>query len=334
MEEEKKNYDVVIVGAGPAGLTAAIYSARREMKTIIIAKSLGGQAALASEVENWPGIENISGFELMNNFKRQTDKFGVRLDSNEVSTISKTEDGFIVKTNKDEYLAKAVVLAFGLTPRDLGVPGEERLKGRGVTYCAICDGPLYKGKTVTVIGGGSAALEAAEYLSRLAKKVYLLNNSDKFSVEPYLVDEVQKIENVEVTCFSKVTEIKGENKVESVMVLDTRDETEAKDIDVDGVFIEIGHQAKTGWLKGTVDLNEKGEIMTNRDSETSEPGIFAAGDCTDTTYKQIIIAAGEGAKAALQAYKYVVAKSGGYLKPDWGKCKTVKGDAVDVHLNK
>lgn len=327
-------YDVIIVGAGPAGLTAAIYSARRQMKTLIVAKSLGGQAALANDVENWPGIENISGFELMNNFKSQADKLGLEFNFNEVLNITKSGDNFLVKTNKDELQAKSVILSFGLTPRDLGVPGESELKGRGVTYCAICDGPLYKGKTVAVVGAGNSALESAEYLSKIASKVYLLSNSDKFTADPILVKGIQEISNVELTCFSKVKEIKGESRVESIVLVDARDESQTVEIELDGVFVEAGHQAKTGWLKGTVDLNDKGEIMTNRDCETSEGGIFGAGDCTDTTYKQIVIAAGEGAKAALQAYKYVVAKSGGYMKPDWGKCKTVKGSDVDVKLEK
>jgi thioredoxin reductase (NADPH) len=300
------------------------------MKTLVIAKSLGGQAALANEVENWPGIGSISGFDLMNNFKAQADKLGLEFNFNEVLGISKSGNDFVVKTNKDEFMAKSVILAFGLTPRDLGVPGEAELKGRGVTYCAICDGPLYKGKTVAVVGNGNSAMESAQYMSKLAKQVYLLSNSDKFNADPLLIEEAQKMENIEMTCFSQIKEIKGEGKVESIVVIDTRDEKQTREIKLDGVFVEAGHQAKTSWLKGTVDLNEKGEIITNRDCETSSPGIFAAGDCTDTTYKQIVIAAGEGAKAALQAYKYVAAKSGGYLKPDWGKCKTVSGGDTDV----
>jgi thioredoxin reductase len=216
----------------------------------------------------------------------------------------------------------------------LGVPGEAELKGRGVTYCAICDGPLYKGKVVAVVGAGNSALESAEYMSKLAKQVYLMSNSDKFTADPILMKEVQKISNIELTCFSQIKEIKGSGKVESIVLADTRDEEQTKEIKLDGVFVEAGHQAKTDWLKGTVDLNDKGEIETNRDCETSEPGIFAAGDCSDTSYKQIVIAAGEGAKAALQAYKYVAAKSGGYMKPDWGKCKTVQGEDVNLNLVK
>ena len=325
-------YDVIIIGAGPAGLTAGIYCSRRQLKTLIIAKSLGGQAALASEIENWPGIKSISGVELMNNFKEQTDKLGVTYNFNEVKTIEKNSDGFVVKTNKDNLETKAVILAFGLTPRDLGVPGEERLKGRGVTYCAICDGPFYKGKTVAVIGSGNSALEAAEYLSKLAAKVYLINNKDQFNVEPYLIDEVKSIPNIEMYCFTQIKEIKGENKVQSIIIKDSRGEDE-KEIAVDGIFIEIGHEAKTDWLKEIVDLNGKKEIIINYENQTSAKGIFAAGDCTNTEYKQIIIAAGEGAKAALQTYKYVVSKEGLFLKPDWGKCRTVDGD-VKVKIEK
>lgn len=328
----EQSYDLIIIGAGPAGLTAGIYGARRQMKTLIIAKSLGGQAALASEIENWPGIKMISGFELMNNFKEQTDKLGVEYNFNEVVKIEKIEKGFLIKTNKEELETKAVILAFGLTPRDLEVEGEEKFKGRGVSYCAICDGPFYKQKTVAVVGSGNSALEAAEYLSKLAEKVYLINNNDKFSVEPYLMDEINKISNVETYCYSQIVEIKGDNKVSGISLKDTRNGEDIKELALDGVFVEIGHQAKTGWLKDTLDLNEKGEIIINSLNESSMRGIFAAGDCTNTSYKQIIIAAGEGAKAALQAYKYVVTQTGANVIPDWGKCKTVKKEEVEKKL--
>ena len=300
-------------------MTAGIYCGRRELKALIIAKSLGGQAALAGEVENWPGTDAIMGFELVDSFKKQVDKFGVEFKSNEVTGIEKTDAGFIVKTSTDEITATSVILAFGLTPRDLGVPGEDRLKGRGVTYCATCDGPLYKGKTVAVVGAGNAAMEAAEYLARLASKVYLVNNGDKFIGDAYLLDEVDKLENVETFCSTQVTEIKGENKVEGFVTSDASGQE--KETAIDGIFIEIGHQAKTDWLKGLVELNDKGEIVISADNETSVAGIFAAGDCTNTLYKQIVIAAGEGAKAALQSYKHVVFQKGGFLKPDWGSCK-------------
>jgi len=309
-------YDVIIIGGGPAGLTAAIYCLRRELKTLNIAKAIGGQAGLASEVQNWPGEKSIGGFELTQKMFEQAKALSAEFVSNEVSAIEKTAVGFKVKTNGDDHETAAIILAFGLTPRDLGVPGEEKFKGRGVSYCATCDGPLFKNKTVAVVGAGNSALEAAEYLSKLTAKVYLISNAAKFSGEETLVNQVKELKNIEIDVSSQAKEIIGEDKVESLTVLDKTDGSE-KSIKLDGIFVEIGHTPKTDWLKGTVDLNEKGEIVTDKATLTSQEGIFAAGDCTDVGYKQMIIAAGEGAKAALSAYKYIAAKKGGVAKPDW-----------------
>lgn len=313
-------YDVIIIGGGPAGLTAAIYCLRRQLKTLIIAKAIGGQAALASEVQNWPGEKSIGGFELTRKMHDQVKDLGAEFMSNEVSAIEKSADGFSVKTNNENIETTAVILAFGLTPRDLGVSGEEKFKGRGVSYCATCDGPLFKNKTVAVIGAGNSALEAVEYLSKLAKKIYLLNNSEKFSAEEELTEQVSALSNVETYCGSEIKEIIGESKVEKIVIINKADKSE-KTLHIDGIFVEIGHTPKTGWLKGTVDLNGKGEIVTDKSTATSLEGIFAAGDCTDVGYKQMIIAAGEGSKAALSAYKYIAAKKGKAAMPDWGICK-------------
>ncbi|MFA4872018.1 MAG: FAD-dependent oxidoreductase [Patescibacteria group bacterium] len=322
-------YDVIIVGGGPAGLTASIYASRRNLKTLVIAKGLGGQMAMTNEIENYPGLDLISGADLAQKMQKQAEKWETKFDYNEVVAINKVDQGFIVKTNKDDFEARAVILAFGLTPRDLGVPGEEKLKGRGVAYCATCDGPFYKNKIVGVVGGGNAALESAIYLSGIAKKAYLIYFSPKFNAEGYLVAKAKAIKNIEFLCCAQVKEIKGDKKVESVILADIDGQTKSAEIKLDGLFIEIGYQAKTGWLKGFVDLNERGEIMVNRDGETSVPGVFAAGDCADSRYKQIVISAGEGAKTALQAYKYIVATSGGRLLPDWGKSKKIDGNILE-----
>lgn len=335
------NYDLVIVGGGPAGLTAAIYGLRRELKTLIIAKAIGGQATIAHEIQNWPGIEFISGFELTHNMEQQAKKLGLVTDSNEVLSIEKNEENFIVKTNKDEYIAGAVILAFGLTPRDLGVPGEKELTGRGVSYCATCDGPFFKDKKVAVIGGGNSAIEATEYLSKLASQVYLINNSSKFNMEESAMQQIMAISNINILCGKAVKQIVGENKVEK-LIIDNFDFTMAPGFDasntlckfndftdlikvddheellIDGIFIEIGFTPKTDWLNNLVELNNRKEIITDKAGKTNVEGIFAAGDCTDVGFKQIIIAAGEGSKAALSAYKYLATKRGLTSIPDWG----------------
>lgn len=338
------NYDLIIIGGGPAGLTAAIYGLRRELKTLIIAKAMGGQAAIAHEVQNWPGIESIGGFELTHNMEEHAKKLGLVTDSNEVLSVEKADDGFIVKTNKDEHVAGAVILAFGLTPRDLGVPGEKELTGRGVSYCAICDGPFFKGKNVAVVGGGNSAIEAAEYLSKLANQVYLINNSAKFNIEEGVMQQIMAISNINILCGKAIGEIIGENKVEKLVInnfeaatapgfdasttlckLNNADDLakvgDHEELSVDGVFIEIGFTPKTDWLGGLVELNNRKEVITDKAGKTSVEGIFAAGDCTDVGFKQMIIAAGEGSKAALSAYKYLAAKKGLVATPDWGTKK-------------
>ncbi len=316
----ENKYDLVIVGGGPAGLSAAIYASRRKLKTLVVAKAIGGQMALTNEIENYPGLDMISGFELAEKLSKQAKGFGAEFAYNEISSLEKNGDDFIVKTMKEEYHAKAVILAFGLTPRDLGVPGEKELTGRGVTYCATCDGPFYKNKTVAVVGGGNSAVDAAVYLSDLAEKVYLIHRTDKLTAEGTLVDLANSKKNIEFLFGNQVKEIKGEGKVESVVLAEANNlEKVTGEYKVDGVFIEIGYQAKTGWLKGTVDLNEKGEIMVDKNCSTSLPGVYGAGDCTDHEYKQIVIAAGDGAKSALRAYKYITEKAGGKVLPDWGK---------------
>lgn len=338
------DYDLIIVGGGPAGLTAAIYGLRRELKTLIIAKAMGGQAAIAHEVQNWPGTESIGGFELVSNMEAQAKKFGLQTDSNEVLSVAKDDDGFIVKTNNKDYRTASVILAFGLTPRDLGVPGEKELTGSGVSYCATCDGPFFKNKTVAVIGGGNSAVEAAEYLSKIASKVYMINNSAKFNIEEKVVDQLLAAPNIDILCGKAVSEIAGQGKVEKIFLKPFEmasapgfdaSQTLCKlsdaaalikngdheELAVDGVFIEIGFTPKTDWLGGLVELNQKKEVMTDKAGKTSVEGIFAAGDCTDVGFKQISIAAGEGAKAALSAYKYIAAKRGLAATPDWGAKK-------------
>lgn len=314
-------FDVIIIGAGAAGLTAGIYTSRRALKTLIISKDVGGQAALTTEIENYPGVGLVDGFDLMNRFLADAKKFGAVMKSEEARKIEKENEDFIITTNSNQYKAAAIILAFGLTPRDLGVPGEEELKGRGVSYCATCDGPLFKEKNVAVIGGGNSALDAAEYISRLAKKVFLIHRRDKFRGDEILVDRVKNISNIEIMYNTNIASIKGVNKVEAVELVDI-DNKPIKSLAVDGLFVEIGHVAKTEWVGELVEFDDHKQIKTNKNCETKTAGIFAAGDVTDIAYKQIIISGGEGAKAALQAYKYLQATKGiKGVNIDWGVSK-------------
>lgn len=312
---ENTLYDVIIVGAGPSGLTAAIYTSRRALKTLVISKDIGGQLSLTDDVENYPGFLAIGGLELSQKFQEQAAKTGSEFLFEGVESISQTEDGFLVNTSSNKNIkCKAVILAFGLTPRSLDVPGEKELTGRGVAYCATCDGPLYKGKDVVVVGGGNAALDAAEYLSKIAKKVYILVRGEAFRGEQVLIDYVKSAENIEAIFNGVSKEIKGTGKVEALIYqsADGKD----NEIKVDGIFVEIGHVAKSGWLNSLgVELTPRGEILITKDNETNIKGVFAAGDITEISYKQAVISAGEGCKASLQAYKYL--QGGKPLIPDW-----------------
>jgi len=303
-------YDVIIIGSGPAGMTAGIYAVRREMKTLIIGKEVGGQMVWANEIENYPGFEKISSYELINKFKQQTINFGVEMKDDEVKQIEKTASGtFLLHTNRDTFEAKTVIIAMGLAPRRLAVNGELELNGRGVSYCANCDGPFFKNKKVAVIGGGNSALDAAEVLSKIASKVYLIHRNDSFKAFDALVAQVKSKDNIEVILNSEILSIIGTQKVEKIRILDTNSKNE-REIDLDGVFIEVGRLASTDLVAEFVDRNEKNQIIVNSKTETKTPGIFAAGDVTDCEFKQITIAMGQATVSALSAYQYLQLKSG------------------------
>ncbi len=302
-EITSKNYDIIIVGGGAAGLTAAIYTSRKMLSTLLVTPEVGGQAALTNWVENYPGVTETDGFLIMQNFKKQAEKFGTQFYTSKITKINKINSGFeLVCENAVSLTSRAVILAFGLQHRLLNIGGEKKYTGRGVAYCATCDGPLYKNKTVAVVGGGNSALGAAEYLSSLTNKVYLLNRNANFSGDDFIVNRIKKISNIEIMHNTAVMEIKGDIIVKSLLIKIKDDEQE---IPIDGIFIEIGYQAKTDWLKGLIELNDRGEILINQNNQTNVEGIFAAGDATSVSHKQIVIAAGEGAKAALSAYYYL-----------------------------
>lgn len=299
-------YDTIIIGSGPAGLTAAIYATRRELKTLVIGRDLGGQLIWAGDIENYPGFININNFDLIMKFKDQVIKAGVEINNSEVNKIEKQADNtFRILTNKEEFMAKTIIITIGLSPRRLAVPGEIELNGKGVSYCANCDGPLYRNKEVAVIGAGNSAFDAAEILSKIAKKVYLLSHSDKFKAFDSLIEEVRSRSNVEIIVNANIKEIIGKDRVEKVIISD-KETLKTKEISINGIFIEIGRIAATDLVADLVDRDKNMQIVANNRGETKTAGVFAAGDVTNISeFKQISIATGQATVAALAAYQYL-----------------------------
>lgn len=298
-------WDIVIVGGAMAGLTAALYAARQGLKTLVVTKDIGGQALLTNEIQNYPAFMNISGFDLATKFQEQARSYGAEFVYDEVTSVREAEQNcYTVRTATDEFYCCAVILAFGKTPRDLGVPGEQEFKGKGVSYCAVCDGPLFKGKEVAVVGSGEPALDAANYLSNLVAKLHVVQRMGKPIGDEELIATLRAMNHVSFMPKSLVTKLSGDKKLESATIQDltTNALTELK---IDGVFVEMGYIAKTDFVKDLVQLNGKREIVTDREGRTSTPGVFAAGDVTDLPYKQAIVSAGHGCTAALSAYNHV-----------------------------
>jgi len=322
--KENTIYDVIIIGAGIAGLSAALYTARQRMSTLVISKDLGGQLTLTELIENYPGIEAISGLGLAQKLEKQAKRFGAEfIYGEEVKKIEEYDGIFVINGIRNKYLAKTVILAFGKTPRELGVPGEQEFKGKGVSYCAICDAAFFRDKSVAVVGEGEPGLEAVELVARYASKVYYVTSSEQIVGNEELIEKISSNPNVKIIKPAKVIQIFGNRNVEGI-VLRFLNTHEVMSINVDGVIIELGYILKTDFLKGFVELNEKGEVIVDELGRTSRQGIFAAGDITNTPYKQAVIAAAEGVKAALSAYNYLRAKSGlPPVKVDW-KAEKVK----------
>jgi thioredoxin reductase (NADPH) len=329
------SYDILVVGGASAGLTAAMYASRQGLKTLVITKDIGGQALLTNDIENYPPFEHVGGFELMQKFEQQARSFGAEFAYEEVLSIAEVKEenggrstGFIVKTNNNdnEYFGRALILAFGKTPRDLNVKGEKELGGKGVSYCAVCDGPFFKNKKVAIVGAGDQALEAALYLKQLASQLYIVHERDKPVGSEETIDLLQNKDNgdendnkkdISFISNSVVKAINGNSKVESLTLHDSKTKSESK-LDVDGIFVEMGYIPKTDIVKDLVRLNGNKEIIVNKYCATSTEGVFAAGDVTDVPYKQAIISAGQGAIAALSAYNYLQRLKGKpAIKTDW-----------------
>jgi len=312
-------YDVIIIGAGPAGLTAGIYTSRRGMKSLIISKGFSNQVTSTNKIHNYPGYLEIKGFELIQKMEEQARNSGAEIILEEVEKIKEKGKNFIVKSNQNEYECKTLILAFGKTPRNLNVPGEKELTGKGISYCVTCDGPLFKDRIVVVVGGGNSALDAASYMAEIAKKVYLIHRREEFRGFESMVAEIKKYDNVEFVLNSVVVEFKGD-KFLKYLIVENVNNKKRKELQVDGCFIEIGSEVKTDFIKGLVKTDENNHIIINSNCETSHPGIFAAGDVTNTPFKQIVVAAGEGAKAALNAYNYLHGIKSAIIV-DWKKGK-------------
>jgi len=291
-------YDLVIIGAGPSGLTAAIYAARYKLNTIVIGEQIGGMAAEAEEIHNFPSHKKITGIELIKKMREQVENLGVEIKNSYVNSIKKIDSQFLVKTSSTEYKAKKIILATGTKKRKLGLELEDKFLGKGISYCATCDAAFFKNKVVGVVGGSNSALTAALLLSKFANKVYIIYRKNKFfRAEPKLVEEVEKNEKIKSIFNSNVTELIGENKLEGVK-LDNGDK-----LNLDGLFIEIGSVPN---LKLAEELGielEENYIKVDKKQRTNIRGVFACGDVTNSPLKQIIVACAQGAIAANSAYE-------------------------------
>ena len=300
-------YELIIIGAGLAGMTAAVYAARKKLNTLLISDDLGGQPLTTAGIENYMGYQFIEGPELMQKFEEQVKQFhsDVKVQTGQrVESLSRIDKGFEVKTDKGEmHQAKAAIFATGKRPRQLNILGEKKLLGRGVTYCAICDGPLFAGEKVAVIGGGNSALEAADDMIKIAEHVYLVSLTP-LTGDQILIDKVTNASNLSIFLEHQVLEIKGEDRVEGIKIRDLKSKQE-REFNIGGVFIEIGLIPNSEVIKEVVTLNRLREVEVNCANETGVLGLFAAGDVTNVPEKQIVVAAGEGAKTALQAHHYL-----------------------------
>ncbi len=297
-----KIYELIIIGAGPAGITAGIYAARKKNDFIIITKDIGGQASLSWEIENYIGYQFITGPELIEKFIEHIKEFNVKIKENEpIEKILREDKIFKIISDKNEYFSKTVIISTGRRPKKLEVKGEDKFKNKGVTYCATCDAPLFKDKEVAVIGGGNAGLDAVLQLSRIAKKIYLLEIKNELTGDKFVIEKIKGFENVRILTGTKIKEIYGDIFVEGIKI-----EKEGKEIEinVNGIFVEIG-SIPNSEIIDFVEKNEYGEIIVDCKNRTSFPGVFAAGDVTNVFAKQIIVACGEGAKASISSFEYL-----------------------------
>ncbi len=303
---ENNNYDMVIIGGGPAGLSAATYAARGGLKTIVLEKAMfGGQIVVTDEIENYPGyVEPVSGFDIADNLKKQAARFGTEFKSENVKSIE--SDGFYktVKTSKTTYRTKSVLIATGAHPSKLNVPGEKEYTGKGVSYCATCDGALYRNKVVAVVGGGDSAVEEAMFLTKFVKKVYIIHRRDELRAVKLVQDRVYKNDKIDFIWDSVVKSVEGGDFVEKLQIFNHKTET-TKELEVDGVFIYVGIIPNNELIKSTVKLDQWGFVLADESMHTSVPGIFSAGDINQKILRQVVTATADGAIAAFSAEKWI-----------------------------
>jgi thioredoxin reductase (NADPH) len=299
-------FDVIIIGSGPAGYTAATYTSRAKLKTLIVTGSLpGGQLMTTSEVENYPGFPNgIFGPELMMNMRQQAERFGSIIVDDEVIEVNFKQKPFFVKTYSKAYLSKAIIVCTGATPRKLGITGEEEYGGRGVSYCATCDGPFFKGEDIAVVGGGDTALEEATFLTKFGKSVKLIHRRNSLKASKILQEKSFENSKIQFLWDSTITKITGNKKISTISIKNVNTQEEIE-LNVGGLFIAIGHEPNTKIFKNQLEMDDHGYIILKENSRTSVEGVFAAGDVHDFRYRQAITAAGYGCMAALDVEKWL-----------------------------
>ena len=301
-------YDLAIIGGGPAGMTAALYAARKKLNTLLVTKDIGGQMMLTTDIENWIGFQEITGFELSERFEKHLSQFKEieKHVGERVTRIVPAEKKFKISTSDENvYEARTVIIASGKRSRPLGVPGEKELAGRGISYCATCDAPIFAGREVGVIGGGNSAVQAVIDLVPIATKITITNIIPIWQADPILLERIEHNDKVIPYLGWEVVRVKGENHVTG-MIIRNRESGVEKEISLQGLFVEIGLIPNSEFVEGVVELNRYGEVIVDCLSRTNVPGIFASGDVTTVPTKQIIVASGEGAKAALSAYDYLI----------------------------
>lgn len=301
-----KSYDVIIIGGGPGGYTAALYAARANLSTLVIEKfAPGGQMATTDIVENYPGfVEGINGFELGMQMKKGAERFGVKTKLAEVLSVELDGEVKLVHTKKATFEAKTIILALGASPRELGLSNERELRGRGVSYCATCDGSFYRDKTVVIVGGGNTAVADAIFLAKICKKVYLVHRRDELRASKTYMEALENTENIEFVWSSVVTEVIADQFVTGVKVKSRKDDSE-REIACDGVFVAIGNVPNTDLIKGQVELDEAGYVPADETTRTNIPGVFAVGDMRAKPLRQIVTAVADGAVAAKFAEEYI-----------------------------
>jgi thioredoxin reductase (NADPH) len=304
-----EHYDVIIIGSGPAGYTAGIYTSRAKLKTLIISGTLpGGQLMTTSEVENYPGFPNgIFGPELMMNMRQQAERFGSIIVDDEVIKVDFKQRPFTVRSHSELYRAESVLICTGATPRKLGIPTEQQFAGRGVSYCATCDGPFFKGEDIAVVGGGDTAIEEATFLTKFGKSVKIVHRRDSLRASKILQEKAFENPKIKFLWNSVVSDIKGNKKITGLTVKDINSEKE-ENHSVGGLFVAIGHEPNTSIFRGQLDMNDKGYIILKNQTRTSVEGVFAAGDVHDFRYRQAVTAAGFGCMAALDVEKWITDK--------------------------